>query len=52
MIIGVGINPAYPPKNLKESFRTYTIKLLQSRSPIARAAENRIRVATIGCTFR
>ena len=26
--------------------------LLQSRSPIALAAENRISVATIGCTFR
>ena len=48
MIIGVGINPAYPPKNLKESFRTYTIRLLQSRSPIARAAENRIGGNSLG----
>jgi len=50
--IGVGINPRYPPKILKESSLTYTIILLHNNRPIALAAENKISVATIGCTFR
>ena len=47
-MIGVGIIPVYAPSFWKEGTRTYTIWLLQSRSPIARPADHRINVATIG----